>query len=132
VGSSSQDIRLQKRLVNLLGTSLSVTESVPVPGPLKYAQTFPATEANTQTTATAAAAPTLTVTNGTGSGQHDVGTTVTVTANPPPSGQEFAGWSGDIQILANPLLSTTTATMPSIDVTITATYTDIPSGDPSE
>jgi Ferritin-like domain/Divergent InlB B-repeat domain len=71
---------------------------------------------------TAATAPTLTVNGGTGSGPHDVGTMFTVTANPPPSGQQFAGWSEDIQILANPLLSTTTATMPSIDVTITATY----------
>ena len=78
----------------------------------------------TAATATAATAPTLTVNGGSGSGQHDVGTTVTVTANPPPSGQQFAGWSGDIQILANPVMPTTPATMPSIDVTITATYAD--------
>jgi hypothetical protein len=78
----------------------------------------------TAATATAATAPTLTVNGGSGSGQHDAGTTVTVTANPAPSGQQFAGWSGDIQILANPFMPTTTATMPSIDVTITATYAD--------
>jgi hypothetical protein len=78
----------------------------------------------TAATATAATAPTLTVNGGTGSGQHDAGTMVTVTANPAPSGQQFAGWSGDIQILANPFMPTTTATMPSIDVTITPTYAD--------
>jgi hypothetical protein len=47
---------------------------------------------------------------------------VTVTADAPPPGQEFAGWSDDTQILANPSEPTTTATMPSIDVTITATF----------
>jgi Divergent InlB B-repeat domain len=83
-----------------------------------------ATAATAAATATAATAPTLTVKGGSGSGQHDVGTPVTVTANPPPSGQQFTGWSGDIQILANPFMPTTTATMPSIDVTITATYAD--------
>jgi hypothetical protein len=55
-----------------------------------------------------------------------------VTAGPPSPGQKFAGWSGDIQILANPFLSTTTATMPSIDVTVSATYADVSSGESSE
>ena len=74
-------------------------------------------------------APTLTVNDGSGSGQHAAGTILTVTAEPPPPGKKFAGWSGDTQILANPSESTTTATMPSIDVTITATYADVASGD---
>jgi hypothetical protein len=51
---------------------------------------------------------------------------VTVTADAPPAGQQFAGWTGDIQILANPAVPTTTATMPSIEVTITATYRELP------
>jgi cytochrome c peroxidase len=82
-----------------------------------------------QPTATAATAPTLTVDNGRRSGQ---GKVVTVTADPPPPGKKFAGWSGDIQILANPSLSTTTATIPSIDVTVSATYADVPSGESSQ
>jgi Divergent InlB B-repeat domain/Glycosyl hydrolase family 1 len=68
---------------------------------------------------------TLKVNNGRGSGRHVAGEVVKVTANTPPRGKKFAGWSGDIQILANPLLSTTTATMPSIDVRVSATYADV-------
>jgi hypothetical protein len=68
---------------------------------------------------------TLKVNNGRGSGRHVAGEMVKVTANTPPRGKKFAGWSGDIQILANPLLSTTTATMPSIDVRVRATYADV-------
>jgi len=133
VGSSSQDLRLQRALVNVLPTSLSVTDSTPVPGENKYAQDLLATEEDSrQTAATAAAAPALTVDSGSGDGQHAAGTVVTVTADPPPPGQQFAGWTGDTQILANPLLSTTTATMPSIDVTISATYADVSSSESSE
>ena len=110
------------KVVKFLQSIDAATSPIPLPESLE------ATEANGQTRVAAATAPTLTVNDGTGSGPHDVGTTVTVTANPPPSGQEFSGWSGDIQILANPSLSTTTATMPSIDVTISATYADVSSG----
>jgi hypothetical protein len=88
-----------------------------------------------ETARTEAAAPgthSLKVNNGRGSGRHVAGKVVTVTADAPPAGQEFAGWSGDIQILANPFLSTTTATMPSIDVTVSATYADVSSGESSE
>ncbi|MFZ0712345.1 MAG: hypothetical protein WAM53_20060, partial [Terrimicrobiaceae bacterium] len=66
--------------------------------------------------------PALTVNGGGRSGKHAAGTIVTVTADPPQPRKKFAGWSGDTQILANPFERTTTATMPSIDVTITATY----------
>ena len=65
---------------------------------------------------------TLKVNKGGGSGRHISGTVVKVTADEPPAGKKFARWSGDTEILANPFVSTTTATMPSIDVTITATY----------
>jgi hypothetical protein len=64
----------------------------------------------------------LTVNNGTASGD-EIGTLVTVTADAPPPGTHFVGWSGDVTILANPSLSTTTATIPFLPVTITATYT---------
>jgi beta-glucosidase len=129
VGSSSQDIELQRPLVNLFPSSLSVLESTPVPGAKKAAQDFSSSGANSLTAASAATAPTLTVNDGTGSGQHAAGTILTVTAEPPPPGKGFAGWSGDTQILANPSEQTTTATMPSIDVTITATYADVASGE---
>ena len=65
---------------------------------------------------------TLTVNKGSGSGRHVAGSLVKVTADMPPAGKQFARWSGDTEILANPFVSTTTATVPSIDVTITATF----------
>jgi Divergent InlB B-repeat domain len=64
----------------------------------------------------------LTVERGEPSGYYAPGTQVTVTADPAPPGQRFAGWTGDIVILANPFLSKTTATVPFMAVTITATY----------
>jgi hypothetical protein len=67
---------------------------------------------------------TLKVNKGRGSGRHGAGDFVKVTADEPPAGKMFALWSGDTEILTNPSVPTTTATMPSIDVTITATYTD--------
>jgi hypothetical protein len=70
----------------------------------------------------AAGATLLTVQNGTGGGSYAVGTLVIVNANSPPEGSQFAGWTGDTPILSNPTAPTTTATIPSLDVTITATY----------
>jgi hypothetical protein len=65
----------------------------------------------------------LTVVNGTGDGPYAANTTVPVSANSPGSGQTFSVWTGDWQILASRTSSSTTATMPSMDATITATYT---------
>jgi hypothetical protein len=129
VGSSSQDIELQKPLLNLFSSSLSVLETTPVPGAKPAAQDQLLGGGNARTSTTATGGSTLTVNDGSGRGGYEAGALVTVTADPPPPGQEFAGWSGDTQILANPSEETTTATMPSIDVTITATYADVPSGE---
>jgi hypothetical protein len=85
--------------------------------------------ADESTTAAAPASQTLTVINGSASGDTP-GSVVTVTANDPPAGQQFAGWTGDVQILANPALSPTTATIPSTAVTITATYVDASATEP--
>jgi len=63
----------------------------------------------------------LTVNNGTGSGSYLAGTQVTVTANAAPAGQQFVNWTGDVQVLASSTSATTTATMPSSAVAITAT-----------
>ena len=80
-----------------------------------------------RTEALAPGTHTLKVNKGRGSGRHVAGDMVTVTADAPPRGKKFAGWSGDIQVLANPSISPTTATMPSIDVTVSATYADVSS-----
>jgi beta-glucosidase len=123
IGSSSQDIELQRPLVNLFPSSLSVLGSTPVPGAKKAARDFSVGGAGARAEATAAA-PILTINDGSGGGEYAAGTIVTVTADPPPPGKEFVGWSGDTQILANPSGETTTATMVSRDVTITAAYAD--------
>jgi beta-glucosidase len=130
VGSSSQDIELQRPLVNLFPSSLSVLESTPVPGAKKATRDFSSSGPSARTETTVAGAPTLTVNDGSGDGQYTAGTPVKVTADEPPPRKKFAGWSGDTQILANPSEETTTATMPSIDVTVTATYADdVPSAE---
>jgi acid phosphatase len=64
----------------------------------------------------------LTVNNGHGAGHYPAGTCVKVAASAPAADEEFAGWAGDTVILDNPLAPTATVTMPSIDVTVTATY----------
>ena len=129
VGSSSQDIELRRPLVNLFPTSLSVLESSPVPGAKRLVELVSAGQ-SVRGEATAPGTPALTVTDGSGDGPHAAGTIVKVTADEPPARKKFAGWSGDTQILANPSERTTTATMPSIDVTVTATYADdVPLGE---
>jgi beta-glucosidase-like glycosyl hydrolase len=120
---------LQRPLVNLLPTSLPVLESSPVPGAKRLGELVSAGQ-GVRGKAAAPGTPVLTVTDGSGDGQHAAGTIVKVTADEPPARKKFAGWSGDTQILANPAERTTTATMPSIDVTVTATYADdVPSAE---
>jgi phospholipase C len=64
----------------------------------------------------------LTVNNGHGAGHYPAGTFVKVAASAPAADEQFAGWAGDTAILDNPLAPSATVTMPSIDVTVTATY----------
>jgi hypothetical protein len=68
----------------------------------------------------------LTVNNGTGGGNYAAGQTLTVTANAAPNGQQFAGWTGATEALANASAATTTLTMPAAATTITATFSAIP------
>ena len=96
----------------------SPTSNGPVPG---SGFTCSTTE-NAGTEAAAPGTQSLTVNNGRGSGNYAPGTMVKVTADTPPPGMEFAGWSDDIQCLANPFISPTTATTLSRPVTITGTY----------
>ncbi len=122
IGSSSQDIELQRTLVQLFPASLSVLDSSPVPGAKKAAKNGSSKGASSRVQEAASPERSLTVNEGSGEGQYSAGTVVKVTADPPPPGKKFAGWSGDTQILANPSEETTSATIPSIDVTVTATY----------
>jgi PA14 domain/Divergent InlB B-repeat domain len=71
----------------------------------------------------------LTVINGTGDGPYPPGREVTVTANPPQPGEEFDDWEGDIAILDDFTSETTQALIISRDLTIRATYSDLPTFD---
>lgn len=62
----------------------------------------------------------LTVVNGTGSGSYALGAAVQISASAPPSGQVFSAWTG--AAVASSAASSTTLTMPSAGVTVTATY----------
>jgi hypothetical protein len=66
----------------------------------------------------------LIVEKGKPSGSYEPGTQVVVSADDSGPGAQFASWTGDVEILANPGLSVTTATIPFTAVKITATYTD--------
>ena len=62
----------------------------------------------------------LTVNQGKSGGDYAAGTLVIVSADAPQAGAQFAGWTGDVAILANPFLPTTTATIPYMAVTISS------------
>ena len=73
----------------------------------------------------------LTVINGTGSGFYPPNTPdVPVSANPPPPGQQFDVWIGDVVILDEITSPSTLATIPSMPVTIEATYKALPTQTP--
>jgi Divergent InlB B-repeat domain len=67
----------------------------------------------------------LTVAKGGPSGLYSPGTKVTVIADAAPKGTHFTGWTGDVEILANPSLATTTAIVPFMAVRISANYSEI-------
>lgn len=68
----------------------------------------------------------LTVNSGSGDGDYTAGSVVPINADSAPAGQEFDAWIGDIANLANPASASTTVTIPTIDLVITASYKDIP------
>jgi hypothetical protein len=67
----------------------------------------------------------LTVSNGLGGGNYGAGSIVSLTANPAPSGQSFAGWTG--ASVVSPGSPATSFIMPINDVTVAALYTNLPS-----
>ena len=68
----------------------------------------------------------LTVNSGIGSGSYKAGTLVTVSATVPVNGMFFDVWKGDIAGVANVADGNTTYLMPASDVTIKASYTNVP------
>jgi len=64
----------------------------------------------------------LIVNGGTGSGIYAAGTVVSIQASPAPAGLEFDQWTGEVESVAHASESFTSITMPTTDVTVTATY----------
>jgi|GEM_PF-1718915 hypothetical protein len=73
-------------------------------------------------TATYKTAYYLAISGGSGSGWYTAGTKVTIAANAPEAGKVFYKWTGDIRYLSSIYFSTTTVTMPSKNISLTATY----------
>ena len=71
----------------------------------------------------------LTVENGTGDGPYEPGDEVTVTADAARPGEKFYVWEGDVAILDDFRSETTQALIISRDLTITATYSNLPTFD---
>ena len=69
---------------------------------------------------------TLTVTGGTGSGSYEAAAKVAVSASAAPSGKLFDKWTGDVSYLKNSTDSINEITMPTKNISITATYKDKP------
>ncbi len=67
---------------------------------------------------------TLAVNGGSGSGDYEAGTSVNISANAAPNGQVFDMWTGDIAALTDPSAASTSLTMPSSAVSVSATYKD--------
>jgi hypothetical protein len=65
---------------------------------------------------------TLSVTDGTGAGNYVYGQIVDVSVGQAPTGKTFRGWIGDTDHLASATAATTTITMPSHAVSITANF----------
>lgn len=75
-------------------------------------------------------AVTVTTANGAGGGSIPGGSRIDVWANPPPAGQVFDKWTGDIAGLANPLAAHTTLLVPATPVALTATFKAAPAWTP--
>ena len=88
--------------------------------------------ADFQSTATLLSEPVIyavTVNSGSGSGDYAEGVSVTIVANAPESGKQFKGWTGADGLTftsGNATTANATFTMPAKDVTVIATYEDIP------
>jgi hypothetical protein len=66
----------------------------------------------------------LTVSNGFGSGSYPAGAMVPIAASNAPAGQEFAGWTGAASLNSSSV--GTTLTMPAGNLTVIASYTNLP------
>jgi hypothetical protein len=70
----------------------------------------------------AAESHTLTVVNGEGDGEYDPNDVVGILADAADTGSQFDVWTGDTAYVADVNEPNTTVTMPSSDITVTATY----------
>ena len=126
------------------GTIVSITANVPASGKLfdkwtgsitgianvnNASTTITMPASNTSITATYKDAPpvtySLTVTNGSGSGMYASGSVVAITANLPAAGKVFDKWSGNTSGVSDLNASSTTLTITSSNISVSATYKDV-------
>lgn len=74
---------------------------------------------------------TLTVVNGTGSGSFASGSIISIVADEPPVGYIFDKWVTESGVFADSTAAETTFTMPSGNVTVTASYRPLPVNPPA-
>jgi uncharacterized repeat protein (TIGR02543 family) len=67
---------------------------------------------------------TLTVVSGSGDGEYEEDEVVGITADAPPANYHFSAWTGATAYVANVNSSSTTVTMPSQNISVTATYAE--------
>jgi len=80
---------------------------------------------NVEITATYVNVYALTVNSGTGDGTYEESEVADIAADSAPSGKEFDVWTGDVTGIADTFAPSTTLTMPTSDVEITANYVNI-------
>jgi len=68
----------------------------------------------------------LTVNSGSGDGTYLEGAVVSISADAAPSGKMFGQWTGDVAGVGDIHAASTTVTMPTADVAVTAAYVDAP------
>ncbi|MDT0608621.1 InlB B-repeat-containing protein, partial [Croceitalea rosinachiae] len=66
--------------------------------------------------------------SGSGDGTYESGDVVNIVADVAPAGQQFVSWTGDVSGVADINSSSTTVTIPSSDVVVTATYGEVSPG----
>jgi hypothetical protein len=74
----------------------------------------------------------LTVNSGSGGGDYPAAAVVAIEADAAPTGQQFAAWAGEAAVLSDAGAASTTVSMPSHAVELTATYSPVAPSQPGD
>ncbi|MBB3697228.1 T9SS type A sorting domain-containing protein [Flammeovirga yaeyamensis] len=125
-GTYFEDAQIEVAANNLAGKRFVAwtgdTDYLVNPNSASTTLTMPAMNVEITATYADATTYTLTVNKGSGSGDYEAGTTVEISAELPMDGYVFDKWTGDTEHIADVNSTSTTVTMPSSTVSLTATY----------